>query len=166
MEFLHLTMHIKSTSIEVMVTVPDKLTTPARNAIKSLGLDGFKEVCDAILSNMGDVIAEEPNAVPIMRAVQRRYPSQRSIPFIDALLEFDLRTAFENSDGPKQKEQWLAALFDAFVNKKDSNYQFQIGVQFAHSKCPSMWEPKALDLLAKSWLASKPLIEAARVHKN
>lgn len=159
-KFVHLTLGISPNTVEAMVTVPNGIATIPRNAIKSLGLVGFKQVANKILEQLRPVLAKEPNAVPIMRAVQRRYPSQRSVPFLDARIEFDLRTAFDGN-GPKQQEQWIDALFDAFQNKK-SNYQFQVGVEFDHAKCETMQNGKALDLLAQSWLACKPLIDIAR----
>ena len=156
-KFMHLTLGITATAVEAMVTVPDRIATQPKNSVKALGIDGFKKMSQSILQKMTPVLVKEPAAVPTMRAVQRRYPTQRSVPYIDALLEFDLRTAFDG-EGPKKQIQWIEALFEAFERKK-SNCQFQFGVVFDHAKCVTMRDAIALDLLAMSWIACKPLVE-------
>jgi len=159
--FPHLTLGVGRRAAEAMVTFPNGLNTKSRNSIKSLKLEGFRDVCSAISNNVTEILDIEPNARPIMRVAQRRYRSQRSIPIMDALLEFDLRTAFERvGKGPKTQEQWIDALFNSFDNKS-SNYQFQIGVVFDYAKCDNMNKRRALDLMANSWIACKPLIDVA-----
>jgi hypothetical protein len=95
--------------------------------------------------------------------VQRRYKTQRSKPFIDAEIDFDLRTAVPNSGPPKAQPQWLKAAYGSFVIKKGSNYQIQKGVVFAYDRCPELARPDAIDLIAKAWLACNPLIELTRL---
>lgn len=159
--FMHLTLGIGSEGAEAMVTVPHRINTKAKNKIKALGKDGFRDLCKEILENMRVLMTDVPGAVPTVRGIQRRYPSQKSIPFIDALIEADLRTAFENSGVPKYQPQWLDAVFDAFVHK-NSNYQFQIGVYFKHGQCSEIYRDNALDLISRSWLACEPLISLCR----
>jgi len=163
--FLHLTLGLHFDSVEAMVTVPNSLATKPKNALKALGLEGFRTTCSAILENLKPLIDDEPNAIPTMRSVQRRYPSQRSVPFLDAELEFDLRTAFNTDHPVKYQPQWFDALYDVFANKR-SNYQFQIGVVFPHGSCVSMRSSESLKLLARSWIACEPLISAARYAKR
>jgi hypothetical protein len=136
-DFMHLTLGLHFDGVEVMVTVPNGLATQPKNALKALGLDGFRAISFDILENLKPLLDDEPNAVPTMRGVQRRYPSQRSVPFLDAELEFDLRTAFDTDHAAKHQPQWFDALYDAFANKR-SNYQFQVGVVFKHNSCESM----------------------------
>jgi len=57
--------------------------------------------------------------------IQRRYPSQRATPFIDARIDFDLRTAIPFGGPPKTQPRWLSAAYGSFVNKETSNYQIQ-----------------------------------------
>ncbi|MGJ8617342.1 MAG: hypothetical protein ACSHWS_10905 [Sulfitobacter sp.] len=161
-DFMHLTLGLHFDGVEAMVTVPNGLATQPKNALKALGLDGFRAICFEVLENLKPRLDDEPNAVPTMRSVQRRYPSQRSVPFLDAELEFDLRTAFNAGHPTKHQPQWLDALYDVFANKR-SNCQFQIGVVFKHSSCESMKSTNSLKLLSKSWIACEPLISAAKV---
>ncbi|MGB0900470.1 hypothetical protein [Halocynthiibacter sp.] len=160
--FMHLTVGLGVNGVEAMVTIPNGLASKPKKALKKLGLDGFRALCAQVLENLQPVLSAEPSAVPTMRGVQRRYPSQRSVPFVDASLNFDLRTAFASVDGPKYQPQWFDSLYNAFLHK-GSNYQFQIGVVFKHEACEAMKSAKSLDLLSKSWIACKPLISAARL---
>ena len=160
-DFVHLTLGLHFDGVEAVITVPNGLATGPKNALKALGLDGFRAICFKVLENLKPLLADEPNAVPTMRSTQRRYPSQRSIPFLDAELEFDLRTAFNSCHPAKHQPQWLDALYDVFANK-NSNYQFQVGVVFKHKNCEGMKSSTALELIAKSWIACEPLISAAK----
>jgi hypothetical protein len=160
--FMHLTLGVHHDGVEAMVTVPNSLATLPKNALKALGLDGFRAICFEVLENLKPLLEDEPNAVPTMRSVQRRYPSQRSVPFLDAELEFDLRTAFNTDHPAKHQPQWFNALYEVFANKR-SNCQFQIGMVFTYSSCESMNSAKSLKLLSKSWIACEPLITAAKL---
>ena len=84
------------------------------------------------------------------------------MPFIDARIEFDLRTAFDAGGPPKTQAKWLSAAYGWFVVKQGSNYQIQVGVVFRYDDCPEFRDPKALDLVAAAWLACKPLVDLAR----
>ncbi len=173
--YLHLTLGINETEVEASITIPDKIITYQKNKIKNRGrdLDGAKrdeklgkekfiELCETILSNMADILTENPNAQPILRGIQRRYyPSQRSYPTTDTIIEADLRTAFSHYNGrqyPKYQLQWLEVIYGVFCKKK-SNYQMQIGIKFPYEKCPNIKNANALDLIARSWIACKPLVE-------
>jgi hypothetical protein len=124
-----------------------------------LGEDGFYNLIATILKNMeATVLSVEPFASPAMRAIQRRYPSQRSEPFIDSLLDFGLRTAFSGKEPVKHQPQWLRSIYAAFSSKR-SNLQIRIGAKFEISRCTTMQSENALDLIARTWLACKPLID-------
>ena len=159
--FPHLTLGVGRLAAEAMVTFPNALRSASRRTLLAPGPERFRRQCEEVLAAMGDILAAEPAARPIMRAVQRRYPSQRAAPILDAALEFDLRTAFpQRKSGPKPQHQWIDALYDAVANKR-SNLQFQVGVSFAYAKCSTMQSEEALDLLARSWLACRSMIDEA-----
>ncbi|WP_373413548.1 hypothetical protein [Ensifer aridi] len=154
----HLTLGVGQI-IDVMITIPNAINTPFRRALIGLGKEGFRNLVHEFLSNMeAEVLSVEHFAAPTMRAIQRRYPSQRAVPFVDSLLEFDLRTAFDGGDPVKLQPEWLESAFAAFTHK-NSNLQIQLGAKFEIKKCPSMLEESALDLIAKTWLAGKSLID-------
>jgi hypothetical protein len=96
---------------------------------------------------------------PWFRGIQRGYPSQRATPFIDARIDFDLRTAVPGSGAPKVQPLWLTAAYGAFVDKAGSNYQIQMGAVLRYDRCPELQEAHAVDLVARAWLACKPLVD-------
>jgi hypothetical protein len=117
---------------------------------------------DHQLGNLTSLLRAQDGARPWFRGLQRRYPSQRSTPFIDAQIDFDLRTAFHSDAAPKTQPRWLSTAYDCFSNKEGSNYQIQMGVLFPYDHCPELQSESAVDLIAKAWLGCKPLIELAR----
>jgi hypothetical protein len=158
----HLTLGVLSDAIEATITVPNAVNTTTRRNLKQLGEAGFTKLVEEILNNMKPLLRSHKGATPWFRGMQRRYPSQRATPFIDARIEFDLRTAVLSGGPPKTQPRWLSAAYGAFVNKEHSNYQIQIGVLFRYEQCPELQKDEAIDLIAKAWLACKPLVDLAR----
>ncbi|MCA0250658.1 MAG: PD-(D/E)XK nuclease family protein [Proteobacteria bacterium] len=166
-KYPHLTPAIMSDAVEAMVTIPNAVSGEVRRKLISLGEDGFRSLVEEIVGNLRPLLNKTPAAQPLMRAVQRRYPSQRSKAIHDARIEFDLRTAlpFDTTvkrKAPKTQYQWLSAVYGAFANKHGANYQIQVGVVFPYDRCPLIRTPDALNLMVESWLACKPLVDAMR----
>jgi hypothetical protein len=159
----HLTLGVRAHAVEAMVTIPNAVNRDIRRKLKALGDDKFQVLTDRIVKNMKPLLRKCPGAAPWFRGVQRRYKTQRSIPLIDAEINFDLRTAVPKSGPPKPQPQWLKAAYASFARKKGSNYQIQLGVVFRYDRCPELARPGAIDLVAASWLACKPLIDLARI---
>lgn len=108
------------------------------------------------------MLRSNPGATPWFRGVQRRYRSQRAQPDIDAQLDFDLRTAVPSTGPQKVQPVWLFAAYAAFVSKRGSNYQIQVGAHFQYDRCPQLRRATALSLIAETWVACKPLIDRTR----
>lgn len=85
-----------------------------------------------------------------------------AVPFLDAHIEFDLRTAAPAPDGPKSQPRWLSAAYGSFINKEGANYQIQMGVLFRYERCLEIRQADALGLVADAWLNCKPLVDLAR----
>jgi hypothetical protein len=109
-----------------------------RQNIVKLGDEGFRSLVKEIVCNLAPLLRAQHCAKPWFRGVQRRYLSQRAKPFIDAQIDFDLRTAFHSSSPPKMQPRWLSAAYDCFSKKEGSNYQIQIGVLFPYEHCPEL----------------------------
>lgn len=161
-EFPHLTVGIHRGFIQALVIVPNGIRTDFRKAFLGSGYGEFHEQFRHVLVNLRGVIGDQDGVVPIVEAVQRRYPSQRSAPFMDATVEFDLRTAFENDLGwhvsPKQQPQWLTAVYES-LSQKRSNIQIAVGARFQYDSCSWTQTPEIAGYLAKTWLACKPIID-------
>ncbi|MBX9828027.1 MAG: hypothetical protein K2Y27_23920 [Xanthobacteraceae bacterium] len=113
----HLTLNIASRTVEAMVTIPHRVNTPVKRAIRELGEDGFQTLTRDILRNLKPLLRSQKYAAPWFRGIQRRYPAQSAPAFIDARIDFDLRTAVPNSGAPKAQPNWLSAAFASFVDK-------------------------------------------------
>ena len=145
-----------------MVTVPNSVNTRMRANIRGLSEERFQALTAEVVANLKPLLRAHKGIAPWFRGVQRRYPSQKSPPFVDARIDFDLRTAVPSSGAPKSQPRWLSAAYGSFINKRGSNYQIQMGVVFRYDKCPELAHSNALDLIAKAWLACKPLVELGR----
>jgi hypothetical protein len=130
-----------------------------RNNLKQLGESGFQALVANIVDNLKPLVQSHGGAVPWLRGLQRRYPSQRALPYTDASIALDLRTAVPGSGAPKAQPLWLQAAYGAFVSKAGSNYQMQIGVLFPYERCPELRQADSLELIARAWLACKPLVD-------
>lgn len=160
-KYPHLTLNVVAQQVEAMVTVPNAVNSIMRSNLIEMGEDGFQQLVSHVLKNLKPLLGKHPGATPWCRGVQRRYPSQRATPYIDARIDFDLRTAVPQSGSPKAQPRWLSAAYGSFVHKEGSNYQMQMGVLFRYDQCPELRNPKALDLVARAWLACKPLVDLA-----
>jgi hypothetical protein len=158
-KYPHLTLGILSHAVEAMVTVPNAVNNAMRRNLVDLGEDGFEALAKDIVTNLKPLLRKYKGAAPWFRGVQRRYPSQRAKPYVDARIDFDLRTAVSSGGPPKPQPLWLSAAYGSFVNKKSTNYQIQMGVIFPYDRCPELRQPNALDLIASAWLACKPLVD-------
>lgn len=154
----HFTFGLNHQRIHTAVTIPNGIQRHYRNNLKQLSYDEFVKLVQEVVKNMKPLIQLDPGFAPLCTAVQRRYPSQKSKPFHDALLEFDPRTAFASDSSVKMQSQWLQAAFDAFCNK-NSNYQFQIGSAISYEKSSQAASRNVLKLIKDTWLACSPFVD-------
>ncbi len=161
-KYPHLTLGVGVSSVEAMVTVPDSVNSVMRRNLKQLGQNGFQALVGEVVENMKPLLSKHGGATPWFRGIQRRYRTQRSTPYMDARIDFDLRTALPASGPPKTQPLWLVAAYGAFVKKGGSNYQIQMGVILRYDRCPELQRSDAIELIARVWLACKPLIDLAR----
>lgn len=161
-KFPHLSLGVNADRIDAMVTIPNAVDRKIFRNLANLGEAGFQNLVEDIVQRLAPLLAKESGALPWFRGVQRRWPSINAKPFLDARIEFDLRTAIPESNAPKTQPLWLAAAYGGFTNKRGSNYEFQIGVYFPYDRCSKLRQPDAIDLIAESWIACKPLIDLIR----
>ncbi len=161
-EFPHLTLGLHREYMQAIVTLPNALRGKFRRNLLGKGPDAFVEIFSEILDEFHSSLSSVAGAVPWMEVIQRRYPAQRAEPFVDALLEFDLRSAFPAKDqaerSPKLQPQWLKSVSEA-LSDKNANLQLAAGVRFHYDRCPEARTPAILDHVAHAWLACAPLID-------
>jgi hypothetical protein len=158
----HLSLGISRQSLRVMVTIPDKVEGSARRALRETGEEEFARLLARVVANLKPLLRAEPQAVPILHAQQRRWRHRRAKADMDAEIRFDLRTVPGVTGKPKKQPLWLSAAYGAFVDKRGSNYEFQIGVAFDYAKCPGLRKASAVELLAQAWLGCKPFVDLVR----
>ena len=154
----HLTLGIHRTEVSVMVTIPDAVRRPALKRLVGLGRDGFRDLVYDVLTRLKPIMRDCTGMEPRFHAVQRRYPSQRAVPFEDAVISFDLRTCFNDEGPPKAQPQWLDAIYECLA-RKNSNFQIQIGAWFPYKSCDGIRKADALDYIADTWISCEPLLD-------
>lgn len=148
----HLTMSIRRDGAAAMVTVPNGVKDGFRTKLKDAGLEGFRKLVLDIEKNLRPLTKRPTEAKPVIVALQRHYPSQRSSGIADARLEADLRTLVLNKKSAvKHQPQWIEAIYDVLCNKR-SNIQLEVEARFRYD-CPQVRSPKAVDLFADAWKA-------------
>ena len=158
----HLTLSIKDDCVNALVIVPNAIRPVFRKNILGLGYDGFINLMIHLNRNLNKALRGASGAAPCVIVLQRRYPNQKSVPIIDAMLQYDLRTAFPcsaNKKVVKTQSQWLTATYDA-LKHKNSNLQVAVGAIFPYKNCKAQKDAKILDYIADTWLACKPLLDA------
>lgn len=162
-EYPHFTLSIGQDWTYAHVTIPSGVKRGYRSNLLSGGKEAFFELLREVTANFEKSLGRMDGASPWVHVSQRHYPSQRAEPIEDAVVEFDLRTAFPASKrwgaGVKHQPQWLEAVY-AGLSKKRSNLQMTVGVSFDHDCCAATRSRDILDYIAKTWLACRPLVRA------
>ena len=120
----HCTVGIGPEKAEAMISFPHGMNSGLRNRLCG---DDFDEFAQRL-----------QNYKPVARLMQRRYQTQKSVPYKDATIDFDPRVTFgmeKPQMGPpiRQQQEWARATYELLKNKR-SNLQFQLGVEFYHHK--------------------------------
>lgn len=159
----HLTIGMSDKFIEADFTIPYRIKGRTKKNFYDLSWKNFRNIVHQIAVNYDESFGISEGFKPQIVLGQRRYPSQSSPAIHDARLEMDIRTAFKDISSKlkptqKQQEEWLKVVFEINNNKK-SNLQFQVGGRFYFNKHSLVNNKDADQILVKSFLACKPLIE-------
>jgi hypothetical protein len=65
-----------------VVTVPNGVNAVMRRNLKQLGEAGFHALAKMIVDNLRPFLLAHKGAMPCCRGLQRRYPSQKTVPYI------------------------------------------------------------------------------------
>lgn len=162
-KYPHLTLSITRERVEVMITIPHRIKSACRHNLVALGFEQFRDLLHSVQRRLSGALRKAKGFQPSMYAVQRRYRSPSAAPFIDARLEFDLRTTAPShgrrSRGAlavKRQPEWLKAAYDALANKR-SNLQLGVGAYFPYG-CGILRSSRATDYFAATWLACEPIL--------
>ena len=159
----HLTIGMNDEFIEGDLTIPYRIKGNTKRNFYNLSWEEFRNIIHKIVLNYNNSFGTSEGFKPQIVLAQRRYPSQSSPAIHDARLEFDIRTAFKDISSKlkptqKKQEEWLRLVFEINNNKK-SNIQFQVGARFFYNKHTLVNNKDADQVVSKSFLACKPLID-------
>jgi hypothetical protein len=94
-------------------------------------------------------------------AVQRHYVGQRSSAITDARMDFKWETSQPPRAGRVKRQPEWVGLFAELLSRKRSNVQFGY-VVYLPWKTKGIDSRESLNLIAESWEAMKPLLDAVR----
>jgi len=157
----HLTLAIEADRVVATITVPNGIQRAFRQNLLKPGFDTFVDLFAKMNTRLQRALRDAPGAAPWVILVQRRYPSQRAMPLIDANIEYDLRTAFPGKRRGlpvKPQPQWLQATYEALTQKR-SNLQIAVGAAFPYRTCSATKDPAIVEHVAQAWLACQPLLD-------
>lgn len=152
----HFTISLRDESIMVNLVIPDGVTGSVLKKIQAIGSEGFSECIKSIVINANQYFNDMTGISPQIELVQRHFKGQK-VSFRDALLVFDMRTAFGGDLGTpeiKTQPEWLKISYEILCSKK-SNLQLAIGIKFNYDKCKQIHTEEAIDLCTKAILCCK-----------
>lgn len=125
-----------------------------------LGVAGLTEINSEILDRASELLPKR--ATVHASAVQRHFRTQKSPSSIDATLTFRLETTqVKRARGhPKPQHEWVQ-LYASLPLKKRSNMQFEYQVHLPWGT-PGLDKAEAVELVADSWCALKPFLDALK----
>ena len=157
-KYPHLTLNVRNTHTMGAMTVPNGVSGGFRTRLKELGSDGFLSIIHEIERNLRPIVQRSKSSQPRMYATQRHYRSQRSTPTVDGELNVDLRACVRaNASSIKYQPEWIDAIYNLLTHKR-SNIQFGLMMRFDNA-CPVIRSPAAVDLIADSWKAMRPILD-------
>jgi hypothetical protein len=162
----HLTVGIRNDQLDAMVTFPNGMRSSLRTHLLGNQYQSFADLVKDTTKRITHSLRDFKGAEPQVVVVQRRYPSMSARPIYGAEMHFDPRTAFKivgkrTRGAIHHQPEWLGAAYTALRNRH-SNLQLQIGAIFPYQKCPAVQRASIEEAVAATWIACKPMIEAAR----
>jgi len=155
----HLTLSVHADHLEAAITIPNGVIRPVRRGLVDLDPESLIALNAEILRRAGRILSR--GAWVQAYALQRHYLGQRSSAITDARMDFKLETSqLRRAGRVKRQSEWVG-LFAELLRQKRSNIQFGYVVYLP-------WGTKGIDsreslrLIAQSWGAMKPLLDAVR----
>ena len=162
----HLTLSVGRDRALAQLTIPNGMDGALRKRLVGVGEQGFSDLLGTYLVGVRSLLSADPAAKPFFMVLQRHYPSQRSEPVIDGLLEADLRTAFgTHASHVKVQPEWLAMAFQGLARRK-SNLQFSVGISWPYNRSITVAGTGLPDKIETAWLASAPILQAMGLSKD
>ncbi|QNN21405.1 PD-(D/E)XK nuclease family protein [Planctomycetales bacterium ZRK34] len=160
----HLTMVINRQDAHASITIPNGIKGGVKSRMRSLGLDGFRDLIARIERNTRPILKRSRHATPRLYVLQRHFLSQRSHGIEDARLSTDLRVVVPSTHSKiRQQPEWLNAIYSLLTQKR-SNMQMGVQITFSYD-CPVIQSKDAVELFADTFVAMHPLLEFVQNNK-
>jgi len=162
----HFSVVIGQSSLIAHINIPDSIRTAFRRRLLGDDYDHFLTVMRKSNQGIKRALRRLDGARPILIFLQRRYRSQRSVPFVDAELKFDMRTVFpigRKARGQvRSQAQWLELVYDILCNK-NSNLHVSVGADFDMRTCAAVRSRDIIEVIENVWLGCKPILDAMEI---
>lgn len=155
----HLALSVHADHLEAAITIPNGVIRPVRSRLLDLAPEGLVSLNAKILRRARRLLSR--GAWVQAYALQRHYLGQRSSAITDARMDFKLETSQLRYVGRVKRQPEWVGVFAELLRRKRSNIQFGYVVYLP-------WGTKGIDsrqslrLIAESWGAMKPLLDAVR----
>ena len=107
-EYPHFNVAISWQQLGAHLMLPNKMASSVRRKFNSLTFEEFFGIIEDINNQMESVLRVEPYARPRITVTQRRFPSQKAKPFVDAVIDLDIRTAISSKNSKvKIQSEWV-----------------------------------------------------------
>jgi hypothetical protein len=165
----HFNISFSDSTLGAYLNIPNSMRTSFHRRLLGDDVNDFEEVIRTTTNGIFTALKGIKEARPYLILLQRRYPSQKSIPYVDAALRIDLRTAVRppgraQSRAVRHQPEWLIAAYEVLANRR-SNLHLAIGAEFDIYRCPAVKTRQLIDLIEGSWLACHPLLQAMQLDK-
>jgi len=158
-DYPHITLGIHAESVSVGLTIPNGVRREIRKRFLNGGYDSFESLIGRVSRGMKRAFQIDSSAKPFIKILQRHYPSQSSPAIDDAILKFDMRTAFRRRKShEKYQPQWLRAAYDVMTNRR-SNIQFQISFEVFCAESAVIKTPRVVAVIKEAIFAYKPVLD-------
>ncbi len=161
-KYPHCTVAIGPVDAAEMITFPHSMSPALRKRLHGPSFEEFtgrlRQASDTLTRSLKGITAYRP----MVRVMQRRYKTQKSVPMMDGRVEFDLRATFGDAEphfGPtiKKQQEWARSAYELLVNKH-SNIQFQIGVEFYYPQFGELADKDADQYFITVFKALRPFV--------
>lgn len=157
----HLTLAVENDRVLAHVTLPNGLAPPLKKRLRSLSLEGLGAILAEVEAGLRPLLSAAPGSAPWVVGVQRHYPTQRSLPIVDASIQFDLRAVVPVPDrarGSVAPQPCLLQAVHAAIQNRRPNFQLSVGLAMPYRSCAIVRDRGVLDVIAAAWVGCGALL--------
>lgn len=165
----HFNVSLSDSTLGTYLNIPNGMRRSLHHLLLGEDVSDFENLIRTTTNGISTALKGTKEARPYLILLQRRYPSQKSVPYVDAVMRIDLRTATRRPGRAQPRAvqlqpEWLAMAYEVLANRR-SNLQLSVGAEFNVYKCPAVQSRKLIDLIERVWLACNPLLQAMNLNK-